>query len=83
MTRQTDSKRKRTCRWLRFPQPGKGALSPDRLHRQQYSILHFLLILGFFYIWNNHRGVTMVKDLRNTEQQMTEAQWEFNDARMN
>ena len=48
MTRQTDSKRKRTCRWLRAsPQPLEKVPFPDRIHRQQYSILHFSAHPGF------------------------------------
>jgi hypothetical protein len=43
--------------------------------------LIFIMVLGFVYIYNNHRGVAMVKELRNTEERMTEAKWEYNNAK--
>ncbi|HAE35789.1 MAG TPA: FtsL-like putative cell division protein [Chitinophagales bacterium] len=82
MTRQTDSKRKKNVSLAALLRNLEKVpfLQTDYI-ASSIPFFIFLLILGFFYIWNNHRGVTMVKDLRNTEQQMTEAQWEFNDAK--
>lgn len=41
----------------------------------------FLMILCFIYIWNNHKGVVMVKEIRTTEERMTEAMWKYNSSK--
>ncbi len=38
----------------------------------------FIVMLCIFYIWNNHNGVKMVKQMRDTEDKMIEVQWYYN-----
>jgi hypothetical protein len=40
--------------------------------------LLFAMFLCIVYIWNNHRGVRMVRELRTTEEDMTEVMWNYN-----
>jgi hypothetical protein len=43
----------------------------------------FIVLLAVFYIWNNNRGVAMVKEYRDTEQEMLELEWYYNSAKDN
>lgn len=38
----------------------------------------FLAAIAIFYIWNSHHGVKMVKDMRDTQEELIEAQYYFN-----
>ena len=38
----------------------------------------FVVVIGIFYIWNNHRGVEMVRDSREVNQQLLEKQFYYN-----
>ncbi|MBC8048331.1 MAG: hypothetical protein H7Y00_16140, partial [Fimbriimonadaceae bacterium] len=38
----------------------------------------FLVVIAIFYIWNSNNGVKMVKDLRDTEQELIQSQYYYN-----
>ncbi|MFI5170940.1 MAG: FtsL-like putative cell division protein [Chitinophagales bacterium] len=38
----------------------------------------FVVVIGIFYIWNNHRGVEMERDSRVINQQLLEKQFYYN-----
>ena len=38
----------------------------------------FVVVIGIFYIWNNHRGVEMERDSREVNQQLLEKQFYYN-----
>lgn len=41
----------------------------------------FLVLIAVFYIWNSHHGVKMVKEMRDTEQQLIESQYYYNSSK--
>jgi hypothetical protein len=41
----------------------------------------FIVIIGIFYIWNNHRGVAMDRDIRTVNQELLEKQYYYNATR--
>lgn len=41
----------------------------------------FIVIIGIFYIWNNHRGVAMDREIRTVNQELLEKQYYFNATR--
>ncbi len=41
------------------------------------------MLLEVFYIWNNNKGVAMVKEYRDTDQEMLELEWYYNSAKDN
>lgn len=41
----------------------------------------FVVIIGVFYIWNNHRGVGMEREIRAVNQQLLEKQYYYNATR--
>jgi hypothetical protein len=41
----------------------------------------FIVVIGIFYIWNNHRGVAMDRDIRTVNQQLLEKQYYYNATR--
>jgi hypothetical protein len=38
----------------------------------------FLVVIGIFYIWNNHRGVEMDRDIRELNTHLLEKQYYYN-----
>lgn len=41
----------------------------------------FIVIIGIFYIWNNHRSVSMDRDIRSINQELLEKQYYYNATR--
>ena len=41
----------------------------------------FIVVIGIFYIWNNHRGVAMDREIRTVNQQLLEKQYYYNATR--
>ncbi len=41
----------------------------------------FIVIIGIFYIWNNHRSVAMDRDIRTINQELLEKQYYYNATR--
>ena len=41
----------------------------------------FVVIIGIFYIWNNHRSVAMDRDIRSINQELLEKQYYYNATR--
>ena len=41
----------------------------------------FVVIIGIFYIWNNHLGVAMDREIRTVNQELLEKQYYFNATR--
>jgi len=54
-----------------------------RLERLINNIPYFLfvVVIGIFYIWNNHRGVEMEREIRTVNQQLLEKQYYYNATR--
>jgi hypothetical protein len=44
------------------------------------NIPYFLFLVGIamFYIWNSHHGLKMVKELRDTEEELIQSQYYYN-----
>ncbi len=38
----------------------------------------FIVLIGIFYIWNNHRGVAMERDIKLLNQELLEKQFYYN-----
>ncbi|MFN0275016.1 MAG: FtsL-like putative cell division protein [Chitinophagales bacterium] len=38
----------------------------------------FLVVIAMFYIWNSHHGVKMVKEMRDTQEELIESQYYYN-----
>lgn len=46
--------------------------------RQNIPFVLFLMLLSVIYIWNNHKGVRMVREYKTAEESMTEVLWNYN-----
>lgn len=45
---------------------------------QNITYILFIILLALIYIWNNHKGVHLVRDLNKTENELVEIQWYYN-----
>ena len=48
---------------------------------QNIYYLFFIILLAIIYIWNNHKGVHLVRDLDKTESELVEIQWYYNSTK--
>lgn len=48
---------------------------------QNIYYLIFLILIAVIYIWNNHKGVHLVRDLNKTESDLVEIQWYYNSTK--
>ncbi len=55
-------------------------LRPEWFIKHIYFLV-FLMLLAVIYIWNNHKGVQLVRDLNSTESDLVEIQWYYNSTK--